>query len=145
VSLLSAALVVSAGIAMLVVRAQSLPLGPEVIAWDREACAHCHMHIGEPRFAAQLQTRDGRIVNFDDPGCLLSFVVERAPAVHAIYFHSYERDEWLRASDVGFVRRDPTPMGFGLVAVSRGTSGAMTYSQALDRVRTRGARREAVR
>ncbi len=26
--------------------------GPVPIVWDKEACAHCHMHIGEPPFAA---------------------------------------------------------------------------------------------
>ena len=41
-------------LAVLIYRAQRLPEGPQPIVWDREACAHCHMHIGEPRFALMM-------------------------------------------------------------------------------------------
>ena len=33
--------------------------GPQPIAFDREACAHCRMLISEPSFSAQLQAEDG--------------------------------------------------------------------------------------
>ena len=67
---------------------QRLPSGPVLIVWDREACAECHMHVGEPRFAAQLQTEEGDVLNFDDPGCLLRYAQERRPRVRAMYLSS---------------------------------------------------------
>src|SRR5690242_12190335 len=87
-----AGLVALGGLGYALYRAQRLPEGPQPIAWDREACAHCHMHIGEPRFAAQLQTEDGRVLNFDDPGCLLAYDAAEHPRSRAVYFHHLRED-----------------------------------------------------
>ena len=53
--------------------------GPQPIVWDHETCAECGMHIGNPAYAAQIQTREGRVLNFDDPGCLLLYVAREHP------------------------------------------------------------------
>ena len=37
----------------------TLPEGPVPVVWDGEVCGHCKMHVGDPRFAAQLQTTGG--------------------------------------------------------------------------------------
>src|SRR6185436_17764415 len=52
---------------------RSIPDAPTAIAYDREACAHCHMLIGDPRYAAQLVTEAGDVLDFDDPGCALRY------------------------------------------------------------------------
>jgi len=116
----------------------SLPTAPMPIVWEKEACAHCHMHIGEPRFAAQLQTREGEIFNFDDPGCLLRFSAEKPRNVHAMYFHHQTEDRWLRFQETGFVSVEPTPMGYNLGAVPAGTPGALSYADAQRRVLAKG-------
>jgi len=104
--------------------------GPMPIAYDKESCAYCHMLIGDPRFAAQLVTEDSGVVNFDDPGCLLRFVAEQHPRARAIWFRDSQRDRWLSAAEVGFVRATSTPMGWGLAAVDGHTPGAITFEQA---------------
>ena len=103
---------------LVLARAQRLPDGPEPIAWDRAPCAHCHMLIGEPGFAAQLQLDDGRVLDFDDPGCLLHRLSRETSRVHAIWFHHAHQDRWLAADAVAFRRVAQSPMGFGLAAVS---------------------------
>ena len=125
-------------LAVLIYRAQRLPEGPQPIVWDREACAHCHMHIGEPRFAAQLQTREGQVLNFDDPGCLLRYEAEQRPARRAAYFHDVNADRWLDAAQVAFLPTEGSPMSYDLGAVPRGTPGALDYSAAQEKVLTRG-------
>ena len=117
-----------------------LPSGPVPIIWDKEACAHCHMHVGEPRFAAQLQTKQGDILNFDDPGCLLQYRGQRKPDVHAIYFHDLESDRWLKEAEVGFVPVDPTPMGYNLGAVPKHTPSALSMSDASQVVLSKGTK-----
>jgi copper chaperone NosL len=112
-----AALVGLAALALLLHRAQRLPDGPEPIVWDQEACAHCRMLISAPEFAAQLQDEDGRVFDFDDPGCLLRYVSERQPRVHALWFRHAQEDRWLRADQVAFRRVAETPMDWGLAAV----------------------------
>ena len=116
---------------------QRLPSGPVAIVWDREACAECRMHIGEPRFAAQLHISDGRVLNFDDPGCLLRYEAEQRPARRASYFHALGEDRWLGAEEVAFVPAEGSPMGYDLGAVPRGTRGALDYAAAQERVLAR--------
>jgi hypothetical protein len=124
-------------VALLVVvlgRAQRLPEGPVDVVWDRDVCAHCSMHVGDPGFAAQLQTTDGAVLNFDDPGCLFLYQQERAPDVHALYFHHAEEDSWLGADEVGFRPVEESPMGYGLAAVRDEAPGAISLEAARERV-----------
>lgn len=126
---------------VLVVRfTQRLPSGPVPIVWDREACAECHMHVGEPRFAAQLQTAEGEVLNFDDPGCLLRYLSTRNPSVHALYFHHLQKDLWLPRAAVGFVPAEATPMGYNLGAVEAATAGALSFEAAQAQVAARNTR-----
>jgi hypothetical protein len=71
--------------------------GPQPIVYDREPCAHCRMLISEPRFAAQLETQDGEIRSFDDPGCLLADLAAHAGGFRALWFHHVREDRWLDA------------------------------------------------
>lgn len=121
--------------------AQALPTGPVEITWDKEACAECHMHIGEPKFAAQIQTRSGSVLDFDDPGCLLRYEARNRPDEHAMYFHDVRSGRWLSKSETAFVETGPTPMGYGLGAVPKGTAGAMSYDEARAKVASRDATR----
>ena len=115
------------------------PRGPRPIAWDHEACAECKMSIGLPRYAAQIQTTDGRVLDFDDPGCLMTYERQERPSEAAAWFHGPKG--WIAAEHVGFVKGGPTPMGYGLVAVDRrSTPGAMTLDEARAAVAHRGAR-----
>ncbi len=108
------------------------------IVWDKTACDHCHMHIGEPGFAAQLQTKQGKIYNFDDPGCLFAFVMANAPDIKATYFHHHTEDRWLDQRNVGFIPvKQPTPMGYGLAAVEAvNHPEAMSFGEASNYVAT---------
>jgi copper chaperone NosL len=116
-ALVAATAAIVAAAVLLIVRAQRVPDGPEPVAWDREACAHCHMLIGDVRFGAQLITKDGRVHNFDDPGCMLRYVAEYRPAVHAMWFRHVDEDRWVRGDQVAFRRVADSPMDWGLGAV----------------------------
>lgn len=105
------------------------PDGPAPLAWDREACAHCRMHVGDRRFAAQLQTTDGRVLNFDDPGCLFKYAAEHRPSERARYFRHLTEDRWVPGAAASFVPAEGSPMGYGLGAIDR-RAGAMTSTAA---------------
>jgi|KBSSwiStaDraftv2_1062776.scaffolds.fasta_scaffold1307224_2 hypothetical protein len=123
-------LLLVAAIAYAITTSSTLPDGPVDVVWDKAACAHCRMHVGEPRFAAQIVQRDGATAVFDDPGCLFAFLAAERPAVHAIWFHALLGDGWLRAPDVAFATVPASPMGFGLGAVPVGTPLALDYAAA---------------
>lgn len=119
---LAALLAVAAAVVLL----ERAPSGPVEPAWDRQACAHCRMHLSERGFAAQLQTAEGEILHFDDPGCLFLWRAESGAAAAAIYFHHLREERWLAEAEAGFVRVAPTPMGWGFGAVERDAAGAVT-------------------
>lgn len=111
---------VAGAVALAVHWSSTPPEGPVPVAVDHETCAQCRMLISELRFAAQLHTRDGRVLHFDDPGCLFVWEEEHEVAVHERYFRHLREPRWLTDEEVAFVRVHPTPMGFGLGAVERG-------------------------
>lgn len=117
-------------LACLALACRSLPDAPVAIAYDREPCAHCHMLIGDPRYAVQLVTADGDVLDFDDPGCALRYLAEVRPEVHRLWFRDAAHDRWLTARDAGFRRGADTPMGSGLAAVAAGSPGALSLDQA---------------
>ncbi len=108
--------------------------GPVAVAYDKEPCGYCHMLIGEPKFAAQLITEDGDVLDFDDPGCLLRYVAEQHPHTRAIWFRDSQRDRWLAARDARFVHVPTSPMGWGYAAVDAATPNALTFEAASDLV-----------
>lgn len=116
-----------------VYQGQRLPDGPVQVVWEKEACGHCHMHLSEMGYAVQLQTADGAVVNFDDPGCFFLYLADERPEVHEVWFHHSREDRWLRRDETGFVPAAATPMNFGLAAVARGEAGALSYDAARDR------------
>lgn len=112
----------------------SVPDEPRPIAYDHEACAHCHMLIGDPRYAVQLVTDDGDVLDFDDPGCALTYLIEAHPSVHRLWFRDARGDRWLAADATRFAPGATTPMGYGLAAVALGTPGAIALTDARTRV-----------
>lgn len=115
----------------------TLPEGPVPVVWDGEVCGHCKMHVGDPRFAAQLQTAQGEVLNFDDPGCLLDYLQARDIAAHAIYFRNHAADGWLSEAEVGFLPVEDSPMGYGIAAVPKDTPEAQNIDWAKARVTDR--------
>jgi hypothetical protein len=127
VALLCAGAALAAVVA--VCASERIPDEPQPIVWDRQACSHCHMHVGEPGFAAQAIDADGRVYVFDDPGCLLAWSAARAPAART-WFHHMTEDRWIPIDRVAFVRVPRSPMGYRLAAVDAGTPGALTVIEA---------------
>lgn len=113
------------------------PEGPVSVVWDGEVCGHCKMHVGDPRFAAQLQTAEGSVLNFDDPGCLFDYLAAHDVSIHALYFRNHAADGWLSQAEVGFVAVDDSPMGYGLAAVPKETAGAQAIDWAKAQVKAR--------
>jgi len=120
--------------------AQRAPEGPVSVPLDRVACAHCGMLVSEAAFSGQLHTRNGDVLFYDDPGCLLLDAEQRGEDVRAHWFHDAGSERWLSAEEVGFAPADPTPMGYGLAAHPR-AEGLLDRERALELARARDAAR----
>lgn len=116
--------------AILVIVAQRPLTSVRAILWDREVCAQCGMTISDPRFACQLQTTSGDVYDFDDPGCLLTFLRRHRPHVRAIYFHALKGISWFKYPQVAFLAHQQSPMGYGLGAVAIGSADAIDFEAA---------------
>lgn len=143
--LLAVVAVIGGAVTWSVLASAKLPDGPVDIVFDKAACAACGMHVGEPAFAAQLTTQDGRTQAFDDPGCLFLYIDEHHPDVHAAWFRHHQQPRWLSRDAVAFVKVDVTPMGFQLGAVDPGTADSIGYEtarqQCLQRTSGHGGKR----
>lgn len=137
--------IVGGAIAYTVLASAKLPDGPADLVFDKAACTACGMHVGEPGFAAQATTKDGRVHAFDDPGCLFLWLEEQRPDVHTLFFRHSREARWLARDGVGFVPQDKTPMGFGFAAVDLQTPGAIDFDECrrrcLERTTGHGAKR----
>ena len=136
-ALLLVVAVIAAVVAFVRFNQVTLAEGAVPIVWDSEVCAHCKMHVGDPRFAAQLQTTEGDVLNFDDPGCLFDYLQSNEVTVHALHFRNHLEDGWLSQPEVGFLPADDSPMGYGIRAVPKGTPGAQGIDWAKSRVQDR--------
>jgi hypothetical protein len=89
------------------------------IAWGSQACDSCRMSIDAPAHATQAIADDGRVLSFDDPGCLVIEIGMGRLRPGEIRFRHVDEDRWLALDEAGFARREGTPMSFGYVAVDR--------------------------
>ncbi len=107
--------------------------GPKPVIWDKTPCIFCAMHLGDPRFAAQMTVEDGTTYFYDDPGCLFlhekQLQIDGTP-IHARWFRELNNDHWLAAEEAAFLRTDGSPMDYGLGAVPIGTPDSIGLPEA---------------
>ena len=129
---------------------------PRPLAYDQENCRHCHMTLADQRFGAELVMRTGRVLPFDDTGCLITFLETDSVSTAAV--HSIQVADFLAphalldAATAMFLVSDSihTPMDYHIAALSkeradsvRGALGGalVTWEQARAMIRTSGTSR----
>lgn len=129
-------------LALAITRSERPTDGVRPVVWDRTPCAECRMSVSQRNYAAQLHCVDGRVLDFDDPGCVFLYLDANASEIRALYFHHVREERWLRSPQVAFVAAGPSPMGFELGAVDPGTEGTVDLETARERAlrRARGGR-----
>jgi copper chaperone NosL len=92
--------------------------GPEAIAYGRDACAHCRMHLARPGWAGELRDRSGRLTKYDDLGCLVRAMLEARAEIPEAWVEDHATGELVPLLAAHLVQGDAaaTPMGSGLVA-----------------------------
>lgn len=100
--------------------------GPRPLGFGTEQCAHCHMTLAEPRFAAELVTTTGKIIPFDDVGCLAAYLAaggSSAERIASLWVYDFARpDSLFDAGQAVFLHSDSlrTPMDYHVVALRPG-------------------------
>lgn len=64
---------------------------PEPIRVGKDICAYCKMTIADPRFGAELVTRQGRVYKFDDIRCMTDYLKlhDETKVAATIYFTDF--------------------------------------------------------
>lgn len=108
--------------------------GPRAFHYDVDSCDHCRMTIADPRFAAQLVTRTGKIYRFDDPGCVVAFLAAHRLGeadVHSVWLNDHANpDTRVDARNAVFIVSDriKAPMNGGMAAFGSRTEAAALQS-----------------
>ncbi len=98
---------------------------PRPIAYGTEPCTHCHMTISDPRFVAEAVLSTGKVLAFDDIGCLATWLGTAREPVETVWVASFTDQAWLPAGEATFLRTDSlrTPMASGLIALRTPAEG----------------------
>jgi len=110
---------------------------PAEPVWNKQPCAHCHMLVSDPRYAAQLVTRSRQRLYFDDPGCLAAYL--HAHASQVAHAWVYGASGWLRPESARFRADQSSPMGYGFLTDPSGEHDFAAVTRAALAPRDRGA------
>lgn len=94
---------------------------PQEIAYGQDTCAFCQMGISDPRFAAEIVTKKGRVYKFDSIECMIAAVITgKIPKeeVKTYWVKDFATQEWIHARQAYFLQavKIRSPMGVNLLA-----------------------------
>lgn len=117
-------LVLAALIAAVVFLWPGAGTGPEPIAWGRDTCATCRMHLSQPGFAGEMRDRHGTLGKYDDVGCLVGAIVKAHAEVPEAWVEDHAGGGFVPLLAAHLVRGADvrTPMGHGIVAFADGAA-----------------------
>ncbi len=92
--------------------------GPEPIAYGRDTCAHCRMHLSRPGFGGEIRDRDGVLTKYDDIGCMLRAMIALHREIPETWVEDHGGSGLIPLLTAHLVRTDgnETPMGSGILA-----------------------------
>lgn len=90
---------------------------PREIVQGVDVCEYCHMTVDDPGRAAQWLEPGGRVLLFDEPGCLVAWLASRPGVEGEAYVGDAGETGWIPAHEAAFIVGGPaTSMGFDIVA-----------------------------
>ena len=126
------------------------PEGMVEIKWDRDTCVRCNMVVSDRRFAAEMRGGpDNTVFKFDDPGCLIFWMKEKADKypwmadaatrMWVADFNSKSREEmqWLEPKRAFFITRT-SPMGYNFAAVAVPQAGGLDFTDVRQHILAKG-------
>lgn len=90
---------------------------PREIATGVDVCGYCHMAVDDVERAAQWVPESGRVITFDEPGCLIAWL-QRNPGVKGrAYVADGDSGEFVAAEGATYLAgATRTGMGFDIIA-----------------------------
>lgn len=94
---------------------------PEPVEYGRDVCAFCNMAIADPRYAAEIVTKTGKVYKFDSIECMIAATLDGTvdpQNVKRYWVKDWKTQEWVDARKALFLQspRMRSPMGVNLAA-----------------------------
>lgn len=89
----------------------------EAIDEEKDTCDVCSMAVPDNQHATQIVLEDGKVLKFDDLGCLFKWKDENGEdKIGAEFVRDYNSEEWLEIKDATFAYDSEfeTPMAYGV-------------------------------
>ncbi|GED31717.1 nitrous oxide reductase accessory protein NosL [Brevibacillus centrosporus] len=107
------------GISLFVIGCGKQEAQPVEIAEGVDKCDICHMHVANDQHATELVLKDGKVLKFDDIGCMHEWTEKNGTEqVDTQFVRDYYTAEWLKEEQAAFAydKTYKTPMGYGILS-----------------------------
>jgi copper chaperone NosL len=108
---------------------------PQAIHVGKDNCDFCKMTISDNRFGAEIITKKGKAIKFDDEHCIMSFLREKKinqEEIAAVYFTDFcNPHQLIKVEEAHFLQspRLKSPMGGNIASFSSDDSLAKMFTQ----------------
>ena len=94
-------------------------------------CPQCHMPLKSLTDSAQIIMKEGTVLVFDDPGCMVIWMDAHKIDPKTLKMWVYTRDthRWIEAQKAHYSQTDPTPMGYGFGAYEKEAKDRLPFDQ----------------
>jgi copper chaperone NosL len=120
---------------ILTVSLSSCSRAPQPIKVGKDNCDFCKMTISDNRFGAEIITKKGKAIKFDDEHCIVGFLREKKiqkEEIAAIYFTDFCSPHQLIKVEEAYFLQSPrlrSPMGGNIASFSSDDSLAKMFTQ----------------
>ncbi|BDY12422.1 hypothetical protein [Hydrogenimonas cancrithermarum] len=94
-------------------------------------CPQCHMDLKSMIDSAELVRKNGEVVVFDDPGCMVLWMEAHHvdPSHVRLWVYSRDMHRWIDATKAHYSQTDPTPMGYGFGAYEKPAKDRIPFEE----------------
>jgi copper chaperone NosL len=117
---------------------QQADTGASEVRWDRDACERCRMVLSDHYFAAQVRYfpkgKRSRVVKFDDIGCAVIWLQGsewQNDSKTELWVADYQSGDWINARTAHYVKRNTSPMEYGLGATPEPLENSLSFTEAI--------------
>jgi len=105
------------GVSLLIMGCGKEEASPVEIAEGVDKCDICHMHVPNDHNATEIVLKDGKVLKFDDIGCMHEWTEKNGTEqVNVQFVRDYYTAEWLKQDQAAYAYDSTfkTPMSYGI-------------------------------
>ncbi len=109
---------------------------PVAIKAHTYRCALCNMSVDDPVHAAQALSPEGKVLFFDDIGCMVKWFDTHKTSGAGLYVFAQDTGRWIKAEEAWYSTTEATPMRYGFGAYAHQKRGMISFKTLKERIHT---------